>query len=368
MEMRFSDAMLSRRWSRNWTQSIAINAPREQMVQAADDLSAALSAFKGELQPGDVVALAYSPLDGTSLSVNGVTLMAGASADLFNLFLSSWIGPVPPSTDFKNAVLGRGGWQDAYTAFQQLTPAEGRVAAIEAWVSDSEEQDAEVAEAEAEAAAEEEAKRQVEERKAEEERQARLAEEQRLAEEEAARRAAEAEAEEPEPANDEVAETDETGTSTTAAAAAPAQPQPETTPAGQSQPRETEVASVEAAPVESATPVGSGDGADAGDDFSVEAILAQQDYTTRVVAQIYKSVSYPAMAVRREHEGSVRAIITLNRAGNLQAMQIIEEAPYSSLNEAVEDAVRDAAPFPPIPAEIREETIDLMVPVSFQLN
>lgn len=341
MELRLATAMSPRRWSRNWTQSIAINAPRDVMVAAANELSAAFGAFKGDLKPGDSAIIDYNPVDGTSLSVNGVILVTGKSPELFNLFLSSWIGPVPPSTDFKNAILGMEDWDEAYAAFQSMAPEEGRVAAIEAWESEVKKAEEEaIAQAEAEAQAEEEARKKEEEaarREAEQEeleeqqRQAMLEEEKRKAEE-AARQAA--------------VQTGNQGTADDGA----------------------DVVDAQASASADTAQDGSEGAGDEGDAFSVEDILAQQDYTTSIVSHIYKSVKYPATAVRRNQEGSVRAMITIDKGGNLVGVQIVEKAPYDVLNGAVEDAIRDAAPFPAIPEAIKESSIELMIPVSFRLN
>ena len=103
-------------------------------------------------------------------------------------------------------------------------------------------------------------------------------------------------------------------------------------------------------------------------DLSVESILAQQDYTTQIISQIYKSVKYPSNAVKRNQQGSVRASVVIDRAGNLLGITLVEESDYSTLNRAVLKAINSAAPFPAIPASVKDETVEMIVPVAFKLN
>ncbi|GIX30883.1 MAG: hypothetical protein KatS3mg124_1355 [Porticoccaceae bacterium] len=335
MEIRFTGQMTRRRWVQNWTQSIAINSSREAMTAAAAELSEALSAFRGNLEPGDQVVIEYDPARGTSLAVDGVPIVEGKSKGLFDLFLSAWIGPVPPSTDFKEAILGKVDSSATYARFLALQPSEARIAAIEAW-------DTPVKRAAAElAAAEEEARRQAEEearRKAEEEaRRQAEAEARRKAEEEARRQA-------------EVARTAE--------AAPPPAPQPAPVEVGEAPTvSEAAVASTDAEAAEEEEP-----------EISVEAILAQQDYATRVIRKIYREVKFPRRAVERGLEGSVRARITLDRDGRLLAVETVEGSGEPLLDEAALDAIRDAAPFPAMPEGIGVERLELMVPISFRLQ
>jgi len=328
MELRFSSEMSKRRWTQTWTQSIAINSSRDAMVSAADDLSEALSAFQDNLHPGDTVIFDYNPLSGTSVFMNGTLLVEKKSPSLFNLLLSSWIGGVPPTSQFKNAILGATDSSADYAAFQSITPSQVRIDAIAGWNTKVKEEEARAL---AEARAEEEAMRKAEEEArikaeqealAEQERQALIEEERRKAQEaarvqaEAARREAETEREKAEQQS-------------AVADGAPGQEE---------------------------------------EDLTVDAILAQQAYTSQIITQIYKYVRYPSAAVSRNHEGSVRANVVIDRAGALKQVTLADESEFRSLNKAVIDAITDASPFPALPASIGGEQLELTVPVSFKLN
>lgn len=85
MEVRFSSSVSRRRWVNNWMQSIAINNSRQQLEEAAEELSYVLSTFEGHLFRGDQVEIHYSPEDGTELRLNGHVLASGHSTAVFNL-------------------------------------------------------------------------------------------------------------------------------------------------------------------------------------------------------------------------------------------------------------------------------------------
>ncbi|MCK9564206.1 MAG: chalcone isomerase family protein, partial [Bacteroidales bacterium] len=149
MEIRFSSDMSRRRWSNNWMQSIAINTSRDALVSAADELSQALSSFADNLSTGDQVEIHYIPGEGTDIRLNGTTLANDLGPGIFNLFLSSWIGSVPPSSNFRNALVGREDSTVLQDRFYFIEPTAARIAAVRGWVADDSETEPEPAAAEA---------------------------------------------------------------------------------------------------------------------------------------------------------------------------------------------------------------------------
>lgn len=133
MEIRFTDRMSKRRWTTSWMQSIAINNDRVDLVKAVDELSQIFSSFADNLLPGDRVEIHFVPGLGTAIRINGVTLASGKSLRAFNLFLSSWIGAVPPSSQFRNALLGKEDSSANRERFAAIGPAPARVAAVAGW-------------------------------------------------------------------------------------------------------------------------------------------------------------------------------------------------------------------------------------------
>src|SRR5690606_7701902 len=132
VEVRSSAPMAKRGGVTNGMQSIAINNNRGSLVGSAEGLSEILSAFADNLAPGDSVEIHFVPGDGTAIRINGTTLASGKSAQIFNLFLSSWIGAVPPSSHFKNALLGTANSTADQGRVSTLAPSPPRIAAVKA--------------------------------------------------------------------------------------------------------------------------------------------------------------------------------------------------------------------------------------------
>lgn len=322
MEMRFSDRVSKRRWRQTWTQSIAINSPQDSLNAAASELSDALDAFQSGLEYGDAVVIDYDPLYGTSISVNGVKLIQEKSLTLFNLFLSAWVGPVPPNSQFKDEILGQGDTSNTYTEFLAINPAQDRIDIVKSWNTELKQEEARrlaeakaEAEAEAEAVqkAEEEAEKQAEEEALEEAQRLALIEEQKKkAQEEAQRKAAEE--------------------------------------------KEKRLAEEKAAKEKAAKE-------------AAKAVLAQQEYTTTVISAIYKAVKYPSRAVKRNQTGSARALVTISKDGNISGISMLEETKFDTLNAAVSSAINSAAPFPPVPQLLDDgQPFEIVVPITFKLN
>jgi protein TonB len=78
---------------------------------------------------------------------------------------------------------------------------------------------------------------------------------------------------------------------------------------------------------------------------------------------------YPYQARRQEQEGTVLIRFTLSRQGVLLgAPEVEKKSRWRLLDESAILAVKNAAPFPPFPAEAREDAISFQVAVSFSLQ
>lgn len=320
MEIRFVDRVSNRRWVNSWTQSIAINNNSQAIADVANELSAMLSAFAGGFKAGDIVSFDYLPGAGTTVTLNDTVLQEGQPEEVFDLFLSAWIGPVPPSTQFKNAVLGTEGSAVSRNRFLSIEPGDERIAAVrDLFKGEKEEPEGEPA------------TRQT------------------------------AQASKPEPAPESRPEPEPTPPpakaepATTAATATPGQAEPEPEPESSSKPVQATAARAEEE-----------DGDDV--DMSVDAILAQQNYTSKVVKAIYGALSYPGTAVRRGLEGSIRLNLELDRSGDLVSVTLSEESPHPLLNDEALEAATRAAPYPAFDAAIVDQTLAIQIPIAFRLT
>ena len=337
IEIRFVSALSKRRWASTWTQSIAINNKRDVLVQSAQELSDVLSAFKGDLAPGDVVEIHYTPDQGTDFIINGVELMSGKSPGLFNLFLSSWIGGVPPSSHFKNALLGIEDSTPEKDRFRVISPDSGRIAAVSNWLPETNP---------------------------------------------AASVTAQSDTTPEAPATDDVPPLKQSS-DIGSAPDTPAAPPPPKTEVKEvpKTPADTTVMAPTNPPAASADNAGeapyspsaldSGDIDDATYDdnqsLSAAGILAEQDYTTDVIGKIYRQVRYPSIAVKRGKEGSVRVALVVLASGKISSMKVIEEAGYGLLTREAERAIEAAAPFDRFPLTLAADELEIVVPITFKL-
>ncbi len=335
MEVRFSSSMSRRRWTTNWMQSIAINNSREHLEAAVGELSDVLGVFKGNLFRGDRVEIHYVPGQGTEVRVNGHVLASGHSADVFNLFLSSWLGPVPPSSQFRNQLLGVEESPDS-TRFVTLQPALDRIETVAVWA----------APAEAEPAVEDTVA---------------------ASEEAPAEEAVDPEMAPPVIAPPTLAAADEPEPEAAAAQPEPAESEPAPQPAPQPAPEPVPTEQLAAAPAATESRALEDDD-DEEVDLSVEAILSQRDYMSRLIGEVYSNLRYPERAVRRNYEGSVRMRLIIRRDGSLADMQLLEESRHAMLNAEAERAVRAAAPFAAIPDEVRSDQMEVELPINFRLE
>ncbi|MFK7733082.1 MAG: TonB family protein [Pseudomonadales bacterium] len=142
--------ILASRWSarsfdQHWTQSILINNDPEDLSDLADTILDFTGSLGGKLVSGDEIII-DSPLGKPlTLSANGVELLQLAdpvqSNAFFNLLLNSWIGARPPSSNFKRDILqAPADAGDLLAIFEGLTPANDRVAAIQAWSTEETQQ------------------------------------------------------------------------------------------------------------------------------------------------------------------------------------------------------------------------------------
>ena len=91
-------------------------------------------------------------------------------------------------------------------------------------------------------------------------------------------------------------------------------------------------------------------------------------YYELLSALIGRFAVYPANARDAHVEGVVYVSFILRRDGNLGEVVMINSSGDGQLDGAAMAAIQNAAPFPPLPIEIRGHEIRLNVPISFELE
>jgi protein TonB len=92
-------------------------------------------------------------------------------------------------------------------------------------------------------------------------------------------------------------------------------------------------------------------------------------YLALIRSLIDRRKEYPYQARRQEQEGTVLVRFTLTRQGSLAGEPALEKkSRHGRLNNSAIEAVKNAAPYPPFPAEIADEEMSLQGAVNYSLN
>ena len=325
MEVRIINDYSKRRWLNLWMQSISINNDRESFSGSAQEVIDIMRAPRSAPKRGDVIEYLFDPDQGTSVRFNGTELITNYPPEVFNILLRTWIGPIPPSTAFKDQLLGNSIDMDADELLTDIQPQSSRVALAASWmapapepialepVADEATTAADTPEAEPQLAAAESIAADPESTAAATDRAETLEGPEQIAAE-----------------TEQIADNEDTNLAATA-------------DTGEEQ--EEEIA-----------------------DFNVSEALAQRDYTPLVVAQIYKAIRYPNRAADKNQQGTVRIGVTIDRSGDLISAVITQESRYRLLNQAAHKAVKKAAPFPQLPEEMKADNFEVNLPITFRLQ
>lgn len=102
-----------------------------------------------------------------------------------------------------------------------------------------------------------------------------------------------------------------------------------------------------------------------------EAILssdALKSFAETVRRKIESNKKYPLSAQRMGLEGRIGIKMTILKDGQLSQVEIISSSGFDILDSAALQSVRDAAPFPPFPEEIRRDEIEMSVYLVFKIT
>lgn len=308
MKVLSNDGLSARRFSRMWIDGMAINNSPSVLTEQANNIVKLDSLFKGRLVKGDHVIFKLTPGKGVDVSVNGVALGNIANDQFFSLLLSSWIGKVPLSSDFKDNMLKVGDvGVSLRSRFDQIKPASQRVADVSTWSGQAQ---SSVASSAARSSA---------------------------------RSSIAIDVEVPKPVITIPPISEEVSSSQAASVA-------------------RSVAAASSAPK-----VEDEEDEDAGPAFTTQSLLARQFYVKEVIKLINKRVRYPAMAAQKGQEGSVRVSVTLDRQGNIIAITATEPSRFNLLTKEALAAIERAAPFPALPAELPGNSFNFTAPIRFTL-
>lgn len=323
-----ADGLTTRRFSNMWIEGMAINSKPDVLTAQADNMVKFAGLFKGRFLTGDHIVFSSTPTKGVDISVNGVVLGNIADYTFFSMLLSTWIGKVPLSSDYRDNLLKVGDVNASLRSrFDGIKPSATRIAEINAWKSG-----ATLAAIDPKAV------------KAEETKKATAAE-----------------------GLKDVATAVEKPVIPDLAAAGIEKPSLDIPKLNEEEKPEAKPEIAAAKPVETVAPSAAEEEEDAAPVLTAKTLLARQTYFRENVAKIRSKTRYPSNALQKGQEGSVRVSVVIDRKGNIVGITALEESKYAALNKEATSAVKRAAPFPPMPDEISGNTFEFAVPIKFTL-
>ncbi len=313
-----ADSVSARRLRNQWMEAIAINNAGSALTAQADNMVTFANLFSGRFKKGDQLRVDFDGASGVStVSLNGIRLGKIADRKFFTTLLRSWVGPVPPSTEFREGLLASGDVDTGLLArFEQLEPTDARILEL---TEAREEDDAEEEQAESET---------------------------------------EAVAEKPKPSKPKVAAAIPPPTlakiESKPQAPQAQQPAPASKPQPRPQPKPARTAP-EQAEEEDDQPL------------TADVLLARQIYHSMLLRHTYDFLEYPQRALERNQEGSIRIRVTIDPSGRVRDIQTVQASRFNDLNKAALSAIKAASPYPKVPPALAKNDYEFSVPITFRL-
>jgi protein TonB len=91
-------------------------------------------------------------------------------------------------------------------------------------------------------------------------------------------------------------------------------------------------------------------------------------YYELLSALIARFAVYPETARLEKREGIVYVSFLLNKNGSLSDVVLRQSSGFGILDRSALSSVQNAAPFPPLPLELKKETLRVNVPISFEID
>jgi periplasmic protein TonB len=91
-------------------------------------------------------------------------------------------------------------------------------------------------------------------------------------------------------------------------------------------------------------------------------------YTNSIQLKIARAKTYPPLARERKQQGKTFLSFKLDRDGKILELSIENSSGHKILDQAAIKAIKEAAPFPNIPASLNKNYASLKIPISFILR
>lgn len=321
-----AEGMTLRRFSRMWIEGAAINNASGVLMAQADNMVTFDSFFGGRFETNDHIVLRFVPGEGVDVEVNSVRLGNIPDDNFFPLLLHAWLGSVPLSSGYREDLLKMGDVESGLRhAYLRLEPRLTRIAVVKGWIEQNTseaENDSEITVAAATIA--------------------------------------------PAPSIKSHHQPDQSRDVKATIVPVPVPvPAPVSVAGAVTETRtKARMASVERVVAEARD-------VEAEERYSAitsQTLLARQLYISEVLGRIYARVDYPRRAQQLQQTGAIKFNLVIDGEGKIKSLKPIETSSYILLNKAAEEAVKDAAPFAPLPEILEDGELELFVPIRFSLT
>ena len=351
-----------RRFTQHLGQAIAINNTADNQEHNAKDMVTFNTLIKGYLIRGDRVVIDKNIDKGTTISINGITLMQTDSHDFFTLFLNTWIGNRPPSTTFKDSILGKTPSIDSsmMASYESLNASTQRIEDIKSWYKKDKPKRKAVAKNTTKSikiTAKEIPKKS-------------------LAASNAKVESAIIETQPRYMNTTERIETEDIDLPITAESIA--------FEFGDSTSTRIKSLKKSANLLAANTPVSNEKESmpltGQSTNKSINSLAGTEStkiaekkkdllkfYRSKILATTYKKIVYPSKAIDKNQQGKVIIKVTINRDGKVQSVVLKEKSKFKLLNQAANKAVAKAH-YPNVPAELEGNEFEFLLPIQFSLN
>lgn len=304
------EGMTLRRFHRLWHEGMSVNSDSALLRAQADNREQFDKLFKDRLLQNDYLVFSYQAKKGVTITLNNILLGKIANDDFFKMLLSTWVGSVPLSSNYKNAILKAGDIDsDLIHRFANSKSTLERSQEIAGWLTSPT----------------------------------------------------------AETVNKIKANTPVPTSATSKHGLAKASAAIVSTLDGSSKvvsSTQTRVANETA--ISSGSPAAK-EQAEPEKTFllSAQAQAARKSYIPLLLKKIRSNTRYPVRANELGQGGRLRIMLTIDRAGNILAMSFIEESAHALLNQAAMNAIKQSQPLPPIPDALPGMRFEFTVPISF---
>ncbi len=318
------DGLTTRRFSRLWIEGMAVNSRADALTAQADNMVKFDGLFRGRFLKNDFIVFKNTPGKGVDIAVNGVALGNINDNTFFSMLLSTWIGKIPLSSDYRDSLLKVGDVDAGLRGrFGVIMPTAARSSEIKGWTGI-----------------------QVE------------VKETKTAQATSSKASTDLKVDAVVIAKTELPKLD-VPTIEKPALDIPA-------PITQAE-KPAPVVSTTAASTAAVAAATTEDDEDEGPALTAQSLLARQFYVSDAIKKIRSKTRYPQRALDRGQAGSVRVAIVIDRQGNILSTNLLETSKFELLNKEALEAIKRSAPFPELPAEMTGARFEFSVPMRWTL-